>query len=215
MDLLHAEGLKVVVGTPTATPPRWVVAKMPDMLPVDRHGRARKFGSRRHYCFSHSGYREEAARIVRVVAEGVGGHPSLTAWQTDNEFGCHDTALSYSPAALAGFRRWLSEKYHSIAALNEASGNVFWSMDYRTFDEVELPNLTPAEPNPPHMMDFRRYSSDQVVAFNKIQTDILKEVTPLIPVTHNYMGGMTGFDHFRNRRGSRFRVLGFLSAWPA
>ena len=47
------------------------------------------------------------------------------------------------------------------------------------------------------MMDFRRYSSDQVVAFNKIQADILKEVTPLIPVTHNYMGGMTGFDHFR------------------
>ncbi len=204
MDLLHAERLKVVVGTPTAAPPRWVVAKMPDMLPVDPHSRVRKFGSRRHYCFSHTGYREEAARIVRAVAEGLGGHPSLSAWQTDNEYGCHDTVLSWSPAALSGFRRWLAERYGSVTALNEAWGNAFWSMEYRSFDEIELPNLTPAEPNPSHLMDFRRYSSDQIVAFNKIQTDILKEVTPHIPVTHNYMAGMTGFDHFRVGRDLDF-----------
>src|SRR5262245_27143905 len=35
IDTLHTEGLKVVLGTPTATPPKWLVDRMPDMLAVD------------------------------------------------------------------------------------------------------------------------------------------------------------------------------------
>ncbi|HVW93494.1 MAG TPA: beta-galactosidase, partial [Devosia sp.] len=53
MDVLGRHGLRIIVGTPTATPPRWLVEKMPDMLPVDAEGRVRGFGSRRHYDFSH------------------------------------------------------------------------------------------------------------------------------------------------------------------
>jgi beta-galactosidase len=75
-----------VLGTPTATPPRWLVDRMPDMLPVDRHGRPRRFGSRRHYDFAHPGYREECRRITRLLAERYGRHPHLGAWQTDNEY---------------------------------------------------------------------------------------------------------------------------------
>ena len=59
LDVLGQAGLKVVLGTPTATPPRWMIARHPDMLAVGRDGRARKFGSRRHYCFSHAGYLDE------------------------------------------------------------------------------------------------------------------------------------------------------------
>jgi beta-galactosidase len=197
MDALHQRGLKVVVGTPTAAPPRWLVAKMPGMLPVDAEGRVRKFGSRRHYCFSHKGYRTECARIATLVASAVKRHPGLAAWQIDNEYGCHDTTLSYSQAALFGFREWLRTRYGAIEALNSAWGNVFWSMEYRDFDEIELPNLTPAEASPTHWLDFRRYSSDQVVAFNKVQADILRSITPNVPIATNYMAGMTAFDHFR------------------
>jgi beta-galactosidase len=32
MDVLGRHGLKVIVGTPTATPPRWMIDKHPDML---------------------------------------------------------------------------------------------------------------------------------------------------------------------------------------
>lgn len=197
MDILHARNLRVVLGTPTATPPRWLLTKLPDMLQVDRDGRARKFGSRRHYCFSHPGYREECAHIVTVIAEAVKKHPALSAWQVDNEYGCHDTTVSYSRAALAGFRAWLKAKYETTEALNTAWGNVFWSMEYGSFDEIDLPNRTPAEANPSHWMDFCRYSSDQVIAFNKVQVDLLRTITPGVPITHNYMPGMTSFDHFR------------------
>lgn len=196
MDVLHAHGLRVVIGTPTATPPRWMIGKHPDMLPVDRAGNTRGFGSGRHYCFSHIGYRTESERIVTLMAEAVKDHPGLAAWQTDNEYGCHDTGVSYSPMALAGFRRWLAEKYGNVEALNEAWGTVFWSMEYGSFDEVELPNLTQCEASPTHWMDFRRYSSDQVIAYNRVQVEAIRAVTPGVPITHNYMTGHTSFDHF-------------------
>jgi beta-galactosidase len=38
-------GLKIILGTPTATPPRWMLDKHPDMLAIDRQGRPRGFGS--------------------------------------------------------------------------------------------------------------------------------------------------------------------------
>jgi beta-galactosidase len=195
VDTLHGAGLGIIMGTPTATPPKWLVDRMPDMVPLDRNGRPRGFGSRRHYCFSHQGYRDEAARITRAVAERYGTHTGVVAWQTDNEYGCHDTVQSFSPAARDAFRLWLAERYDTIDALNEAWGNVFWSMEYRSFDAVELPNLTVTEANPAHWLAFRRFSSDQVVAFNRAQVETLRECSPGRDITHNAMGFYTGYDH--------------------
>ncbi len=194
--VLGDAGLKVVLGTPTATPPRWMVDKHSDMLAVDAQGRARKFGSRRHYDFSHLGYRDECRRIAHLMGERYGDNPHIAAWQIDNEYDCHDTTLSYSNAARHGFRDWLAQKYQSTDALNRAWGNVFWSMEYDSFDQIDLPNLTVTEPNHPHQLAFRRYSSDQVVAFNKVQADELRKHTDT-PLIHNYMGRITTFDHWK------------------
>ena len=193
---LGAAGLKVVLGTPTATPPRWMLDRHPDMLAVDAEGRPRNFGSRRHYCFSHAGYLAECRRIVTLLAERYGCNPHVTAWQTDNEYGCHDTIYSYSDAARAAFRDWLAQRYQSPDALNRAWGTVFWSMDYASFDQIDLPNLTVTEPAPAHVLDFRRFSSDQVVEFNRAQVDIIRRHTDA-PIAHNYMGRITEFDHFK------------------
>ena len=192
---LASAGLKIVMCTPTATPPRWMVDKYPDMLAWDAEGRVRGFGSRRHYDFSHLPYREECVRIARILGERYGKHPSVKAWQIDNEYGCHDTTLSYSPIARDAFRLWLAEKYGSIDEINRRWGTVFWSMEYNRFDQIELPNLTVTEPHPAHVMDFRRFASDQVVAFNKAQADVLRKLTDA-DLLHNYMGRITDFDHF-------------------
>lgn len=193
--VLGAAGLQVVLGTPTATPPRWMLDRQPDMLAVDAEGRTRGFGSRRHYCFSHRGYRTECARIVTELARRYGRNPHVAAWQTDNEYGCHDTVLSYSDAARGAFREWLAQRYQSPQALNRAWGNVFWSMEYSSFDEVGLPNLTVTEANPSHVMAFRRFASDEVAAFNRVQTEIIRKHSDA-PIAHNYMGRITEFDHF-------------------
>lgn len=219
IDTLHAAGLEVILGTPTATPPKWLIDTMPDMIAIDEQGRPRGFGSRRHYCFSHAGYRTEAARITRAVAQRYGRHPAVVAWQTDNEYGCHDTVLSYSAAARLAFREWLAARYGSVDALNRAWGNVFWSMEYRSFAEIDLPNLTVTEANPAHWLAFRRFASDEVVAFNRIQVDILRELSPGRDVVHNYMGFFTEFDHHAVARdldvvGWDSYPLGFLDSFP-
>ncbi len=195
VEVLHDAGLDIIMGTPTATPPKWLVDQMPDMVALDAHGRPRGFGSRRHYCFSHAGYGQEAARITRAMAQRYGQNPAIVCWQTDNEYGCHDTVQSFSDAAREAFRLWLKQRYSAIKALNTAWGNVFWSMEYRSFAEVELPNLTVTEANPAHWLAFRRFSSDQVVAFNRAQVDILREHSPGRDITHNAMGFYTGYDH--------------------
>ncbi|MGR3464444.1 beta-galactosidase [Limimaricola sp.] len=211
---LGEAGLKVVLGTPTATPPRWMLDRHPDMLAMDATGHPRKFGSRRHYCFSHEGFAAESDRIVTLLADRYGRNEHVAAWQTDNEYGCHDTTISYSDAARAAFRRWLRARYGGIDALNAAWGNVFWSMEYRDFDEIDLPNLTVTEPNPAHALAFRRFSSDQVVAFNRRQVEIIRARSNA-PITHNYMGRITDFDHFAVGRDLDFASwdsypLGFL-----
>ncbi len=121
--------------------------------------------------------------------------PHVAAWQTVTEYGCHDTILSYSDAARVALRGWRAQRYGTIAALNVAWGNVFWSMEYDSFDQIDLPNLTVTDPNPSHVMAFRRLSSDQVVAFKKVQVDIIRAASDA-PISRNYMGRVTDFDHF-------------------
>jgi beta-galactosidase len=196
VEVLGRAGLKVILCTPTAAPPKWLVDRHPDILPVAADGTVRKFGARRHYCFSSPRYREEAARITRAVAERYGRNPHVQAWQTDNEYGDHDTVHSYSPAALAAFRDWLRARYGTIGALNRAWGTSFWSMTYSEFDQIELPNNLVEEPSPTHRVDFLRFSSDQVRSFNRAQVGIIRGLSPGRPVTHNYMNQNTDFDHF-------------------
>jgi beta-galactosidase len=197
IDTLADAGLKVVMCTPTATPPKWLVDRHPDILPIGADGRPRAFGSRRHYDFSSPSYFEASQKICTAVAERYGKHPAVAFWQTDNEYGCHNTVVSYSPAALQRFRGWLKQRYGTIDALNTDWGTVFWSMEYRSFDEIDLPVATVTEAHPSHRLDFRRFSSDEVVRFNRMQTDIIRAHSPERPVAHNFMQLFTEFDHYK------------------
>ena len=197
VDILGNAGLKIVMCTPTATPPRWLINQMPDMLAVDQNGQKRKFGSRKHYSFSHKGYQKESQRITQAVAERYGNNSFVQAWQTDNEFGCHETTYSWCQSSLQEFRNWLQVKYQSIEKLNEEWGNVFWSMEYSSFEDIDLPNLTVTEANPAHHFAFRRFSSDQVKNFNSQQVKIINQFSPNRPVSHNYMGHFVEFDHYK------------------
>lgn len=193
--VLSKAGLKIILGTPTCTPPRWMLDQYPDMLATDANGRPRKFGARRHYCFSHSGYRAASGKIADVLGARYGADPRIHAWQIDNEYGCHDTTVSYSKAARDAFQSWLAKRYGSIDALNAAWGTVFWSMEYDRFDQINLPNLTVTQPHPSHELAFRRFSSDQVVTYHEVQVSALRAHTN-VPLIHNYMGRVLDFDHF-------------------
>jgi beta-galactosidase len=198
IETLGSAGLKVVLGTPSATPPKWLCVKYPEILPVDiRTGIARGFGSRRHYDFSSEAYLVQAERITAAMAQRYGHNPHVVGWQTDNELCCHDTTLSASPAARDKFRGWCEARYGSIDALNAAWGNVFWSMEYDSFNQIELPLFTVCETNPAHRLAYRRFASDQVVCFHDIMISaIRRHAGPDQWVTHNIIPpATTGVDN--------------------
>ncbi|WP_233888635.1 beta-galactosidase [Paraburkholderia flagellata] len=197
IETLAERGLKIVLGTPTASPPKWLVDATPGMLPVRADGTPWNYGSRRHYDIASEAYRAHCVRITQAMAQRYGAHPAVVAWQTDNELGCHDTVPSWSDAAQHRFQAWLAKRYGTIESLNEAWGNVFWSMEYPSFEAVGLPVRTPTDANPAHHLDFRRYMSDEVASFHREQADVLRRHAPNADVLHNFMGFFTTFDHYR------------------
>ena len=193
IEILSAHGLTIVLGTPTATMPAWVMALDPSMYRVSADGRAASFGHRRGYCPHHVGYRRHAERIVSAMAAHYANHPAVIGWQIDNEFGDR----SYSAAAQVAFQGWLEKKYATLEAMNDAWGTVFWSQTYTAWSEVPAPLDTGGPHNPGLALDFARFSSDGYVSFQREQLEIIRAACPNHFITHNLMGfGYDQIDYF-------------------
>lgn len=192
------QGLKIVLCTPTATPPAWLIQKYPEILPVDEQGRIKKFGSRRHYDHASPIYRKECVRIVTAMAQRYGQHPAVIGWQTDNELGHEGTGCSYGGASAAEFPAWLRTKYGSLDNLNEAWGTSFWSQTYNEWDQIEPPNLTAVrQANPSQVLDFKRFCSAMIEQFQILQIDVLRALSPGRFITHNFVTFSAESDLYR------------------
>ncbi|MDO8145859.1 beta-galactosidase [Isoptericola sp. 178] len=185
LDILHAHGVAVNLGTGTSTPPPWLTTAHPEILPVTREGVTVSPGGRQAWCPSSPVVREHAMRLVETVADRYADHPALAMWHVSNELGCHN-ALCYCDESARDFRRWLAERYGTVDALNEAWGTSFWSQRYGSFDEVLPPRHVESPENPTQMLDFRRFSSDTLLDWYDAEAAILRERSTA-PVTTNFM----------------------------
>src|ERR1041385_827182 len=50
IELLQSKGIKVVLGTPTASPPPWLMSKSPALFRMREDGQRLTYGNRREYC---------------------------------------------------------------------------------------------------------------------------------------------------------------------
>jgi len=204
VELLGEAGIDVVLCTPTATPPKWLVDEHPAILQEEPDGTPRAFGSRRHYCFNSGVYREETERVVREMADHYAGNPHVVGWQTDNEYGCHDTVRCYCDDCAEAFRAWCRERYDDIENLNETWGTTFWSQRYGSFAELDPPRHTAAEHHPSRLLDYGRFASDSAVAYNRLQIDLLRAADDDWFVTHNFMGNFSTLDSYDVREALEF-----------
>jgi beta-galactosidase len=195
LDRLHAGGIRVILATATAAPPAWLVKAHPEMLPVDVNGTTLAFGSRQSYSPSSRAYLEHALRLVTKMAERYGSHPAVEAWHINNEYGCHVTR-SYDAESAAAFRAWLEARYGTIEELNRVWGTAFWSQHYSSFDEVGVPSATPTFGNPGQTLDFDRFSSDALLRLHRAEHEVLRRITPNIPITTNFMGFFADVDYW-------------------
>jgi beta-galactosidase len=196
MDLFDKAGIKVVLGTPTAAPPIWLAKKHPEILPIDERGLTLHEGTRRAYCINSNVYWEYSRRIVRALGQALGKHPSLIAWQIDNGLGGHDTTSSFNEETRRDWTAWLKAKYETVERLNRMTGTNFWSQTVTDFDQVPMPRMAPTVHNPALVIDWMRFCSDTIVAYAKMQADLLRELTPKLPVTQNLRALTRHFDHF-------------------
>jgi beta-galactosidase len=195
LDLLHRNGIGVCLATATASPPPWLSARYPEVLPVTADGVQLQVGSRQQYSPSSRVYQKFAAALVTRLARRYRRHPALVTWHINNEYGCHIPDGCHGPESTRAFRHWLRKKYPTLDALNEAWGTAFWSQRYGQWEEIFTPRRAPYHSNPTQCLDFKRFTSDAFLALHRMELAILRRATPKIPVTTNFMGFFKPLDY--------------------
>jgi len=190
MDRLAENGISADLATPSAAPPAWLSKKYPQSRRVNALGLREPHRGRQNFCLTSPFYRARVYDINRRLAERYAGHPALRLWHVSNEYGgatCH-CELCYE-----AFREWLNRRYGDLDTLNSAWWTTFWSHRYSEWDEIE-----PVDPsNHGLMLDWQRFTTDQVIDFYLHECEPLREITPDIPITTNFMQPDVGLDYWR------------------
>ncbi len=178
MEIVREEGIKVIFCTPTATPPAWMSHKYPEILNADIDGNLIHHGHRRHCNLTSEKYRFFVSRITEKLGEHYGNHPSIVAWQLDNEINC-ECHLYHAESDHKAFRQYLKDQFGTLDALNDAIGATFWNQTYTDWEEVYLTRRTVhvGHTNPHMELLERHFISKIVIDFFKLQTDILRKYT--------------------------------------
>lgn len=189
VDLAAKNGLKVILCTPTPTPPVWLVQKHPEVLMVDDYARTMVHGTREHATWSSEVYRGYVAKIVTELGRRYGNNPNVWGWQLDNELSHYGKNYDYSEASQEKFRHWLKDKYKEIANLNRDWGTAFWSQRYQNFEQIRIPNEREyvAQFNPHSMLDFQRWFAENAADYLRFQTNLLRRYTKNQWITTNFM----------------------------
>lgn len=174
IDLLEQYKLGVVLGTPTAIMPAWLVDR--GVLAIHPSRISRDFGCRRMGCLNAPSYQEAARQLVQAIADHYGTKQSIIGWQIDNEIGHEGSDHCVCDHCRAAWHRWLEKRYGTIEALNHRWGTVFWGSTYSRFDQIPLPRQQVATShNPALLLDYDRFSSDTAVSWAKIQVQIIRQ----------------------------------------
>lgn len=163
LDRLYAEGISVILATPSAALPAWMSQAYPEVLRMDENRVRHLHGGRQNHCFTFPVYREKVRTIDTLLARRYGRHPAVIAWHVSNEFegyGCH--CLRCQEA----FRSFLKARYHDdLEALNHAWWTSFWSHTYRDWSEIESPSPIGEHEMHGLTLDWHRFVSAQTLDF--------------------------------------------------
>lgn len=196
MDVMARSDIKVVLCTPTAAPPLWLTSKHPEIRVLDERGLPLCEGTRHGCCLNSDLFWDYSRKIVRAMAEALGDHKQLIAWQIDNSVATYATTPCFNEETRRDWHAWLKAKYNDLDRLNHMMGTVFWGQLVSDWSEVPMPMAAPDLHNPALIMDWRRFCSDTIVAYVRMQAEMLREITPNAPVTTNLKAFSPNLDTF-------------------
>ena len=180
---IFANGGIVALATPSGARPAWMSKKYPEVLRVNDRREKQLHGFRHNHCFTSPVYREKVEIMNTKLAERYKDHPAIFMWHVSNEYGgdCHCEACQNA------FRDWIKEKYKTLDALNHAWWGPFWSHTITDWEQVESPSPIGETFVHGQNLDWRRFVTDQTINFYEHEAKPLREITPSIPVTTNFM----------------------------
>lgn len=212
IENIYNMGGRVILATPSGARPAWMSQKYPEVLRVNEHRVKQLHGGRHNHCFTSETYREKTQQMNRLLAERYGNHPALLMWHVSNEYGgeCHCVSCQRA------FREWLKKEYdHNLKLLNDAWWGPFWSHTYSDWSQVESPS--PIGESAVHglNLDWRRFVTDQTISFYENEIVPLRELTPEVPVTTNFMADTFDLIPFQGLDYSKFAKHVDVISWDA
>ena len=212
IDNIHSVGGRVILATPSGARPAWMSQKYPEILRVDGTRVKQLHGGRHNHCFTSPLYREKTAKMNRLLAERYGKHPALLMWHISNEYGgeCHCERCQDA------FRSWLKNKYEdNLKALNDSWWGPFWSHTFSDWSQIESPS--PIGENMVHglNLDWKRFVTDQTISFFENEITAIRELTPEIPITTNFMADTHDLIPFQSLDYSKFAKYVDVISWDA
>lgn len=212
IENIHQMGGRIILATPSGARPAWMSQKYPEVLRVNASRQKQLHGGRHNHCFSSKVYREQTQKMNRLLAERYGSHPALLMWHISNEYSgeCHCDACQQA------FRHWLKEKYNEdLKQVNDAWWGPFWSHTFNDWSQIESPS--PIGEHAVHglNLDWRRFVTDQTISFFENEVVPLKELTPAIPITTNFMADTHDLIPFQSLDYSKFAKHLDVISWDA
>lgn len=184
MDTLHENGIHVILATPSAGKPQWLMNQYPEVMLVAWDRQRKLPGQRVNHCYTSPVFREKVAIINRKLAERYGNHPTLILWHISNElsYECHCELCQER------FRQWLKERYGNLDSLNLAWWTAFWSHTYTEWSQIQSPAPHGENVVHGHSLDWKRFVTHCHTEHLRWEAMPLKELSAHIPITTNFMG---------------------------
>lgn len=190
---LYDNGIYTVLATPSGGKPVWMSEKYPEIRRVMDDLVRDETGDRHNHCYTSPIYREKVKAINTKLAERFAKHPGVILWHLSNEYG----GTCYCPLCQAAFREWLKKKYGTLDKLNHEWWTAFWSHTYTDWEQIHPPLKNGEHATHGLEIDWKRFTTDQVIDFMKWERDAVKAVNPDIPVTANFMYYFDNYNYFK------------------
>lgn len=189
---MHENGIKAVLATPSGARPPWMAQKYPEVLRVEETGIRNEFGVRHNHCLTSPVYREKVRNINRLLAERYKDNPALLMWHISNEYSgeCHCELCQEA------FREWLKKEYdNDLEKLNFKWWNGFWSHRVTDWSQISSPKFRGENHVSALKLSWSRFVSDSHISFFENEIAPLRELTPDILITTNFMGTYNGINY--------------------
>jgi beta-galactosidase len=196
MDMVHENGITADLGTLTASPPAWMYVKYPEIRPMDENGIYFNYGSRQTFCPSSEIYKKFSHKLVEKLATHFKDHPALAMWHINNELS-HKIFHCFCDTCGSRFQEYVKNKYETIENLNDVWGTQFWGQYVSNWNEIFPPRKTAQYVNPALMLDYRRFMTQSYIEIYKGEAEIVRRITPDIPVTTNFLCEFKTMDYFK------------------